>query len=195
MRITIVLLGLAWLVFAIVWMIGARGAKQSGRPAAHAKQWIFLALVAVGAGLIILRLTGWTGAEGPTPLGARLWPFTLGLAVAAVILSYVGLGVAVWARTCLGRNWSAIPELKTGHELVTRGPYAVVRHPIYTGLLLMFAAIAVLWATPAGLFLLLVVIAGIQLKLSREETLLAGEFPDQWPAYRARTRRVVPLVW
>jgi protein-S-isoprenylcysteine O-methyltransferase Ste14 len=51
----------------------------------------------------------------------------------------------------------------------------------------MFAGVAVLWATPAGLFLLLVVVIGIQLKLSREEALLAGEFPDRWPAYRART--------
>jgi protein-S-isoprenylcysteine O-methyltransferase len=106
-----------------------------------------------------------------------------------------GLSIALWARTALGRDWSALSELKQGHELVTTGPYAVVRHPSYSGLLLMFAATAVLWEALAVLFLLLVTGIVLGLKLAREETLLAGEFPDRWPAYCARTRRVLPLVW
>lgn len=195
MRITIILLGLSWLMFAVVWTVGAFGAKQSRRPIPQGKQWAFVALVAIGGGLIVSRLPGWTNAGGPTSIAVRIWPFDSGVAVAAIILSYLGLAVAVWARACLGRNWSAIPELKQGHELVTRGPYAFVRHPIYTGLLLMFAGIAVQWATVAGFLLLFVVVVGVHLKLTREETLLASEFPDQWPAYRARTKRVVPLLW
>lgn len=195
MRVTIVLLGLSWLIFTVVWTLGAFGAKQSRRPLPRGKQWAFVALVAIGVGLIVSRLAGWTNVGGPTSIGARIWPFDTGVAVAALILSYIGLAVAVWARACLGRNWSAIPELKQGHQLVTRGPYAYVRHPIYTGLLLMFAAITVQWATLAGFFLLLVAVVGVHFKLTREETLLAGEFPDQWPAYRARTKRVMPLLW
>jgi protein-S-isoprenylcysteine O-methyltransferase Ste14 len=195
MRVAIILLGLSWLIFAVVWLLGARAAKPSRRSLPWGKQGAFMILLAIGGGLIVSRLAGWSVAGGPTSLEVTLWPSSTGLAVAAVILSYLGLAVAVWARVTLGRNWSAIPELKQGHELVTRGPYAAVRHPIYTGLLLMFAAVAALWATPAGLFLLLVVAVGIQLKLSREETLLAGEFPDQWPAYHARTKRVLPLIW
>jgi protein-S-isoprenylcysteine O-methyltransferase Ste14 len=195
MDVAIILLGLSWLIFAVVWVVGARAAEKSRNPLGRARQWVFVVLVAIGGGLIVLRWSGWSGSSGGILLNAPLWPFSSGVAVAAIALSYAGLAVAVWARVTLGRNWSAIPELKQGHELVTRGPYAVVRHPIYTGLLLMFAAVAVLWATPAGLFLLLIVLVGIQLKLSREETLLAGEFPHQWPGYRARTRRVLPLIW
>jgi protein-S-isoprenylcysteine O-methyltransferase Ste14 len=194
MRITIILLGLSWVIFAVVWAIGALGTKQSRRPVLRGKQWAFAALVAIGGGLIVSRLAGWTNTIDPTSFGARIWPFDTRVA-AAVIISYLGLSVAVWARVCLGRNWSAIPELKQGHELVTHGPYAFVRHPIYTGLLLMFAAIAVLSGTAAGFSLLLVVVVGVQLKLTREETLLASEFPDQWPPYRARTKRVLPLIW
>jgi protein-S-isoprenylcysteine O-methyltransferase Ste14 len=195
MRIAIILLGLSWLVFAVVWVLGAREAKKARKPLPQGRQWAFVVLLAIGGGMIVARLAGWTGSGGPSPFTAPLWPFSAGRAVAAVLISYLGLAVAVWARVTLGRNWSAIPELKQGHELVTHGPYAVVRHPIYTGLLLMFAGVAVLWATPAGLLLLLVVVVGIQLKLAREEALLAGEFPDQWPAYRAHTRRVLPLIW
>jgi protein-S-isoprenylcysteine O-methyltransferase Ste14 len=191
----IILLGISWLIFGAVWLLSARSAKRAQNPLSRGKQWAFVVLIAIGGGLIVSRLAGWIANGGATPGGAALWPFSTGLAVAAVILSYFGLAVAIWARATLGRNWSAIPELKEDHELVTSGPYAVVRHPIYTGLLLMFAAIAVLWATAAALVMLLVIVVGIQLKLSREETLLAGEFPDQWPAYRARTRRVLPLLW
>jgi len=195
MRIAIVLLGLSWLVFGVVWLLGARGAKQSRNPLPQGRRWLFAVLVVAGLAAVLSRFAGLTGQGRATGFIAPLWSFSPGLAAVAVILSWLGLAIAVWARVTLGRNWSAIPELKQGHELVTGGPYAVVRHPIYTGLLLMFAGVAVLWATPAGLFLLLVVVIGIQLKLSREETLLAGEFPDQWPAYRARTRRVLPLIW
>jgi protein-S-isoprenylcysteine O-methyltransferase Ste14 len=195
MRIAIVLLGLSWLVFAVVWLLGARGAKQSRNPLPRGKQWAFLVLLAIGGALIVARLAGWTGSGGPSPLAPPLWPFSAGLAIAAVALSWLGLAVAVWARVTLGRNWPASPELKQGPELLTCFFNDTASNEIYTGLLLMFAAVALLWATWAGLFLLLVVVLGIQLKLSREETLLAGEFPDQWPAYRARTRRVLPLLW
>jgi protein-S-isoprenylcysteine O-methyltransferase Ste14 len=195
MRTTMILLGLSWLIFAVVWTLGALRAKQSRRTVVRGKLWAFVALVAIGGGLIVSRLAGWTSAGGPTSIGTRIWSFDTRVAVVAIILSYLGLAVAIWARACLGRNWSAIPELKEGHELVTRGPYAFVRHPIYTGLLLMFAAIAVLWATPGGFFLLLVVVVGVHLKLTREETLLASEFPDEWPHYRATTKRVLPLLW
>jgi protein-S-isoprenylcysteine O-methyltransferase Ste14 len=194
MRTAIVLLGLCWLIFFAAWALGARTTKESRRRLPRGKQAAFVLLVLVGVGLLVSRWSGSTGPSAPW-LTAPFRPFSAALATAAVILSYAGLAVALWARTSLGRNWSAIPELKQGHELVTHGPYAVVRHPIYTGLLSMFAGIALLWDTPAGLLLLLVAAIGIQLKLSREEKLLAGEFPEQWPAYQARTKRVLPLLW
>ena len=125
----------------------------------------------------------------------RLWPFGFLSAALAVVVSYAGLAICLWARTILGRNWSAAPELKQDHELVTSGPYATVRHPIYTGLLLMFVAVFLMWPTSATLLLLPVVVVGIQLKLSREEVLMARQFRAQWPAYRARTSRVIPLLW
>jgi protein-S-isoprenylcysteine O-methyltransferase Ste14 len=176
MRVGSILLGLSWVIFGAYWLVSARGVKPSRSPPPVGKKWLFGAHLIIGLGLIAFWLAGMWG-EGSAPWFDRpKWPFSPTVGAAAVILSYAGLSIALWARTALGRNWSALPELKQGHQLVTTGPYAVVRHPIYTGLLLMFAAIAVLWEAPAGLFLLLV--AGIVLGLlAREETLLAGEFP------------------
>jgi protein-S-isoprenylcysteine O-methyltransferase Ste14 len=156
-------------------------------------------IFAIATTLAALEIRVPLSIADPTAALSAFWVPLVTYAVSFSVIAIFWLSsrdlFARLARVTLGRNWSAIPELKQGHELVTGGPYAIVRHPIYTGLLLMFAAVALLWATWAGLFLLLVVVLGIQLKLSREETLLAGEFPDQWPAYRARTRRVLPLLW
>jgi protein-S-isoprenylcysteine O-methyltransferase Ste14 len=195
MRAAIMLLGVCWLIFIAFWMVRAPGAKHALRPLPRGRQWAFVALVAVGIGLIVAKWGGWTGDASATWLNVPFWPFSAARAVAAVVLAYGGLAVCLWARTVLGRNWSALPEIKKNHDLVTSGPYTFVRHPIYTGLLMMFAAIPLLWVTPWTLFVLLMAAVGIQLKLAREEKLLAGEFPDQWPAYRERTKRVLPLLW
>ena len=87
----------------------------------------------------------------------------------------------------LGGNYAAGPAPKDLFDL------SLVA--VNTGMLLMFTAVAVLWEAPAGLLLLVVAGIVLRVKLAREETLMAGEFPDQWPAYRARTRRLLPLVW
>ncbi len=192
MRVASLLLGFCWLIFFAVWVVKSLNVKQPADTNVAGKRWIFILLLLVGTGLILKRVAG--GAQSSW-LYAPLWRFDEARAVLAVAVSYAGLAISLWARTVLGRNWSARPELKLEHELVTRGPYARVRHPIYTGLLLMFAAIALLWPTPAALLLLPVVVAGIHLKLAREEVLMAAQFPNEWPSYRERTSRVIPLLW
>ena len=74
------------------------------------------------------------------PLNPRVIPRIDALAWTAVVLCIAGLAFCIWARFTLGRNWSGVVTFKGGHELITRGPYALVRHPIYTGLLTMLAA-------------------------------------------------------
>lgn len=194
MRIAAILIGLSWLIFLGFWAVSARNVKRSADPAggASVRLWIGAVIALVGVGMIARSLAIGHGAAW---LRDTLWPFSPVRAGLAVAVSYAGLAIAIWARTTLGRNWSARPELKQNHELVTGGPYAYVRHPIYTGLLVMFAAVPLFWPTTTTLILLLVVAVGIQLKLSYEERLMAGAFPEQWPAYRARTKRVIPLIW
>ena len=116
MRIPIILLGLSWLIFAVVWVLGARGAKASRRPLPRGRQWAFVVLVAIGGGLVLFRLAGWQGAGGSARPGSTLWPVTPAVAAAAVILSYAGLAVAVWARMTLGRNGSDEERLVDRHR-------------------------------------------------------------------------------
>jgi protein-S-isoprenylcysteine O-methyltransferase Ste14 len=192
MRVAAILIGLSWLIFFAYWIYRAIGVKRPARSGGGPRRLIGLILALAGLALIVSNLRG---GGGPTWLSRPLAPPSESRDALAVVLSFAGLGVAIWARTVLGRNWSAAPEVKQDHELVTGGPYKVVRHPIYSGLLLMFAGVAVLWATSGALLLMLVIAVGIHIKLGAEEALMAGEFPEAWPPYRARTRRVIPLIW
>ena len=84
--------------------------------------------------------------------------------------------------------------LKEGHELIERGPYRFVRHPIYTGILTMFFATALALGHLAGFAATLLMFASFWIKLRDEEKLMLQQFPGQYAAYRQRTRRIIPFV-
>jgi len=77
-------------------------------------------------------------------LSIRFLPDTLALRITGDAIAWTGLGIAIWARIALGSNWSGLPTFREGHELIQRGPYRFVRHPIYTGVLLMMLGSAIL---------------------------------------------------
>ena len=100
----------------------------------------------------------------------------------------------LWARATLGRNWSGTVTLKENHEPIVRGPYRLVRHPIYTGLLAMLMATAIQQAHIAGMIGLILVFVSFWIKLSDEEELMRKQFPNQYAAYQQRVKRIIPFV-
>jgi protein-S-isoprenylcysteine O-methyltransferase Ste14 len=110
------------------------------------------------------------------------------------VLFVLGLGVAVWARRHLGRNWGTPMSHKADPDLVTSGPYRRVRHPIYSGLLLAMVgtAVAVIWY-----WIIVVVIAGVYFVYSaeQEERYMASQFPDVYPEYKRSTKMLIPFVF
>lgn len=110
------------------------------------------------------------------------------------ILVLLGVSLAIWARVHLGRNWSSHPSLKVGHELITSGPYALVRHPIYTGVIvsaLGSALVTSAWWLVILLFLVILFVRRIYI----EEATMTAQFPDKYPEYKKRTWALVPWVW
>ena len=106
-----------------------------------------------------------------------------------------GLAFSIWARRVLGRNWSAIVTLKEGHELVTRGPYALVRHPIYTGLLLGFLGSAIARGRWSGLLATALFFLSALRKYRLEERWMWERFGDDYDAYRSRVKAIVPYLF
>jgi len=113
---------------------------------------------------------------------------------AGITACATGVGFAIWARRTLGRNWSGGPQIKDGHELVTAGPYRLVRHPIYTGILLAILGTLIGSARVRELVILAVAVPGVCIKFSIEEKLMLRQFPQAYPEYKRRTKALIPFV-
>jgi protein-S-isoprenylcysteine O-methyltransferase Ste14 len=129
-----------------------------------------------------------------TALDESFVPSSLWIAWLGLIMTFAGLLFACWARAILGRNWSGVVQLKEDHELIERGPYRFVRHPIYSGLLLAFLGTALMigeWRA-----LLAVVIVGVSFwrKLRLEERWLGEYFGGAYADYMRRVKALVPWV-
>jgi protein-S-isoprenylcysteine O-methyltransferase Ste14 len=141
--------------------------------------------VIVAIVILLIRL----GAFRDHGLNTDPWRAGLGLALLAL-----GMGLAIWARVNIGRNWGSPMTQKDEPELVTSGPYHLVRHPIYSGILVagVGSSVALSW-----MWLTAVVLAGIYFIYSAtvEERYLTKQFPDTYPAYKRSTKMLVPFVF
>jgi len=177
-----------WLVFVAIWLLAAVSTKRTVYRESRAQRlryWVWL----VVAYFLLLY-----GPRLPYPLNLRIIPRAVPTAWSAAALCVVGLALAVWARVSLGRNWSGVVTLKEGHELVERGPYRFVRHPIYTGILIMFFATALALGHLAGFTATLLMFASFWIKLRDEEQLMLQQFPEGYAAYQRRAKRIIPFV-
>ncbi len=111
-----------------------------------------------------------------------------------MLLSVVGIAIAIWARATLADNWSGRATLREGHELIQTGPYAFVRHPIYTGLLLAFLGTALMRCSPRSFLGVAVFLAVFVWKIRMEDGFLRAEFGAKFEDYRRRVKALVPFV-
>lgn len=178
--------GLCWAVVILVWLISALSVKPT-----QERQPLFGRLLYVGLTALVAVLLNSGIREGH--FTRVVLPHTLRTAIVADIIVFAGFIIAVWARLVLGRNWSSRVTLKQDHELIQRGPYRWVRHPIYAGLLLMILGTAILMGHVSGLIGVVICFGGFWIKLRHEEALLARRLP-RYSEYMARTKALVPFV-
>jgi len=181
-------IGGCWIVFVGVWLLAAVSTKRTVYRETRAQRLRYWVLFVVACLLFVY------GRQLPYPLNLRVIPRTTALAWAAAVLCIAGLAFALWARATLGRNWSGVVTLKEGHELVERGPYRFVRHPIYTGMLIMFFATALAQGHAAGVAGVLLMFVSFWIKLDHEEKLMLKQFPKRYAAYQQRAKRIIPFV-
>jgi protein-S-isoprenylcysteine O-methyltransferase Ste14 len=175
-----------WGVTILIWTVGLFLNKHAARRTSLLSRFLLLAPIAIGYVLVASHVAreGW--------LNQRLWPQTLATQAAGVALTALGCGFAIWARVALGSNWSGWPSVKGGHELIVRGPYKLVRHPIYSGLLLALAGSALAVDRGGGLLGWVLVFATYAVKIRQEEQLMMQTFPETYPAYRRRVKALIP---
>jgi protein-S-isoprenylcysteine O-methyltransferase Ste14 len=169
--------GIAWLAWFLYWRVAARDVQQTEwRESNFSRLTHRLPLVVA----VILLLVGkaWLG-----PLQIRLLPSGRLYAWTGVLITVLGLALAVWARSHLGRNWSASVELKQSHSLVRTGPYRIMRHPIYVGLLTAVLGTSITRGDIRGLLAFLLVLVALLVKSRRENALLRDYFGDEYESY------------
>ena len=176
-----VVFAVGWAAFWLYWIVAAFSMKRGRIPWSRE---LGIRVVIVAVAILLLRVGAFRGYAA----NADPWRAGVGLALFAL-----GLGLAVWARVQLGRNWGTPMSQKQEPELVTSGPYRLVRHPIYSGILVAGVGTAValswLWLTAFALAALYFVYAA-----TVEERYLAEQFPEDYPRYRHATSMLVPFV-
>jgi len=112
-----------------------------------------------------------------------------------LLITIAGVAFAVWARVTLGRNWSGWVTVKQDHELIRSGPYAQVRHPIYTGLTFAVLGTAIFDGEIRSLILIAAVFSALIHKIKIEEQFMTEQFGSEYTTYRQKTKTLVPFVW
>jgi protein-S-isoprenylcysteine O-methyltransferase Ste14 len=187
------LVRLLWLAFAVCWLVLAQFNKKASRGAPRWAAWR-LRLAILVAVILLVRFRRHAVASFALSVNHALLHSSTALQWVGVGLCLAGFGFAVWARVHIGRNWGMPMSLREGHELVTSGPYAYVRHPIYSGLMLALIGSAL----TMGLLLLLILplyFAYFIFSARSEERTMLAQFPDAYPAYRRRTKMLIPFVF
>ena len=110
------------------------------------------------------------------------------------IITVFGLCITIWARATLGSNWSGAVTFKKNHELITRGPYKFVRHPIYTGLMTMLIGTFIVYGFAYVLLAIIIFFLGLIGKLMQEEKLMIKHFGKKYIDYKNKTKALIPFI-
>ena len=174
-----------WLIWAVSWVVAARWASKAEARPPVGQQWFYWALVVAGA--VLIGFNFYTGQRG-----MQWMPFDTKEQILFVV-ALAGLAFTWWARIHLGTLWSGTVTRKAHHKVIKTGPYAIVRHPIYSGLSLALIATVLLRPGWLGLLGAAAIIASFVIKYRLEEHFLMEELGPEYKSYRKEVAALVPF--
>jgi protein-S-isoprenylcysteine O-methyltransferase Ste14 len=182
---TVAALWIAWLAY---WMIISGNVKPTRWREPLRSQLLYRVPVLIAAVLLL------SGNVGSGFLTGQFLPQTPLIGWLGTLMVAMGIALMVWARRCLGSNWSSVVTLKEDHTLVRSGPYRTIRHPIYAGLLLAIAGTVVALGAWRDLIALGFALFGLLYKARVEEKRMQETFADYEP-YRRETAALIPFIY
>jgi protein-S-isoprenylcysteine O-methyltransferase Ste14 len=185
MRIYSAAIGLSWVVFVLVWIVFAFTSRGGGTRRYSSTGTALRLLI-----LLLLFVALRYGDRLPPEL---IRPVSGPVGAVGALLCVAGVAFAVWARAALGRSWGMPMTVRDQTELVVSGPYAYVRHPIYTGVSAMLIGTALVH--PIAWLTAVILIAYFLFSAGREEDDMQRQFPETYPGYKHRTKKLVPFVF
>ena len=172
-----------WAVWVASWWVAAVWSDRAVKSPGTTSQLAYNLLIIAGAVLLF-------GLRSPD----RIWRLPLALRWGTILLVLIGFLFTWWARITLGRYWARNVSRKADHRVIDTGPYALVRHPIYTGIILATVATALLKGTAVALVGVGVMTVGWYVKARLEERFLHAELGEPYDAYKARVPMLVPFI-
>jgi protein-S-isoprenylcysteine O-methyltransferase Ste14 len=180
----------AWVLWLVIWVALSGRVKRVAR-----RESLWLRAAHIGPMVLAVFLLLFSTPHGDTWLERHVLPRRDWMLNAGAMLVVSGLALAVWARLILAGNWSGTVTLKHGHELIQTGPYAWVRHPIYTGLLTAMLGNAIAIDEIRGVLALAVITAAFLKKLRTEEAFMRDAFGNQYAEYGSHTAALIPGLY
>jgi protein-S-isoprenylcysteine O-methyltransferase Ste14 len=181
-------LGWIWAVFGLYWIIAARRPKAEQTSELSLYRLFRILLLVITFALLFSK----QAAVGP--LGRRFLPQLPVIAYIGFALAIAGMGIAVWARIHLGQYWSDKVVLKVDHQLISTGPYARMRHPIYSGVLLGVAGTALVVGEWRGVLAFLLLLTNYAIKAKREDKILAHAFAEDFADHKRCAGFLLPRL-
>ncbi|HEX3739060.1 MAG TPA: isoprenylcysteine carboxylmethyltransferase family protein [Terriglobales bacterium] len=176
-----------WTAFVVVWLAAWFKTKRTQERMNFGSRLLYSIPVFIGCYLLFgERFSGW--------LQERVIPKNIGIESVAILLTAVGIALAIWARFYIGENWSSAVSIKVDHQLIRTGPYAWVRHPIYSGILLGMIGTALARREPRGFFAIIFLWLGFWIKLRMEEGFMRKTFGEQYQEYSRSTGALTPKM-
>jgi protein-S-isoprenylcysteine O-methyltransferase Ste14 len=184
-RLATTIILVIWYAIGALWLVMAFNTKRTIQRRGFTVRVVFLVLVVS----FLFR-----SHSNANEIHDLLWTATPTLAWLGVAFMVVGASFGVWARFTIGTNWSGAVTLKEDHELIQRGPYALVRHPIYTALFTMLLGSAMAYGQYETAVIFVVAVVVFTIKMRAEERLMTEAFPDEYPEYRRRVKAIIPFI-
>jgi protein-S-isoprenylcysteine O-methyltransferase Ste14 len=178
-----------WILLAAIWTVAAIGTKRTVK-----RESVRTRIVEVVSMLAAFELL-FNSRSWPDFLHRRIVPDEPLYGWLSLSITCAGMAFTLWARFFLGRNWSGTVTVKENHELIRRGPYGLVRHPIYTGLSLAFLGTAIGFGELRGLIGFPILVLGWKYKANVEERFMIEQFGEQYERYRREVKGLIPFIW
>jgi protein-S-isoprenylcysteine O-methyltransferase Ste14 len=178
-----------WMALLLVWVVSALRTKRTIQSQSSAWQLLYTAILVAGVYLIFAKQSGipW--------LDRQLFPVTVPIALAGLLAVLMGVAFSIWARLMLGDNWSNRVTVKENHTLVRRGPYRIVRHPIYSGILLGMLGSAIQRGGIRCFAGVLTCGFSFWLKTRVEERFMVQSFGEEYLQYRHQVKALAPFIF
>jgi protein-S-isoprenylcysteine O-methyltransferase Ste14 len=177
-----------WIATFIVWAIGSILTKQTIGSSSDWQSRLSVWVIGLSWWLLLDRRI-------PGVLANRFVPVSQPIIYTGLALTVLGLALALWGRFYLGGNWSAQVELKRDHQLIRTGPYAIVRHPIYSGFMLAALGTAFVYGQLHELLAFVLISIAWTYKSRLEEAFLMEQFGAEYDQYRKQVKGLIPFVW